>query len=216
MSRKEFELRTSLTVLKQFGPEKKRNRKVTQSMELRPRQTGFESAGMSFSQLSSSQAGTTSRKRLPKIKVFNKQSLVDLIASHREVQDNARMVAEAGPSPGAYSVAATRRKLRQSPNLGISFKRVGIKQPLHMPADSRKNLISIDFSESEIGANEIQVGESEMQGVQIVDPNNRYKHPKSKLHASDMGPLAMALGGDTSIQRLPHIELTNASHPDPY
>lgn len=39
MSRAEFELRTSLTVLKQFGPEKKENRRnnrITQSMEIRP------------------------------------------------------------------------------------------------------------------------------------------------------------------------------------
>ena len=39
MSRKEFELRTSLTVLKQFGPEKKRkgrNDAISQSMEIKP------------------------------------------------------------------------------------------------------------------------------------------------------------------------------------
>lgn len=62
MSRAEFELRTSLTVLKQFGPEKtdrnRRNNRVTQSMEIRPQRTGFSSAGVSFSQLTDSRAGT--------------------------------------------------------------------------------------------------------------------------------------------------------------
>lgn len=46
----------------------------------------------------------------------------------------------------------------------------------------------------------------EIEGIQIVDPKNRYRHPKSKLHDSDMGPLAMALGQDASIQRLPEIK----------
>ena len=48
-----------------------------------------------------------------------------------------------------------------------------------------------------------------MNGIQIVDPNNRYKQPKSKLHDSDMGPLAAALGNDDSIQRLPDIVSKN-------
>ena len=83
MSRAEFELRTSLTVLKQFGPEKtdnRRNNKVTQSMEIKPQRTGFSSAGVSFSQLTDSRAGSA-RPRLPKIKVFNKESVVDMLAS---------------------------------------------------------------------------------------------------------------------------------------
>ena len=39
----------------------------------------------------------------------------------------------------------------------------------------------------------------------MVDLDNRYKHPKSKLNDSDMGPLAQALNQDVSIQRLPVI-----------
>lgn len=58
MSRAEFEARTSLTVLKQFGPELKkqrgRNNKVTQSMEIKAHKTGFSSAGVSFSEFSRS------------------------------------------------------------------------------------------------------------------------------------------------------------------
>ena len=52
-----------------------------------------------------------------------------------------------------------------------------------------KNDMSVDFSEVD----------QTMDGVQIVDPNNRYKQPKSKLNESDMGPLALALGNDVSI-----------------
>jgi len=37
------------------------------------------------------------------------------------------------------------------------------------------------------------------KGVQIVDPKNRKRQPKSKLNDSDLGPLAQALGGDRSI-----------------
>ena len=33
----------------------------------------------------------------------------------------------------------------------------------------------------------------------MVDLDNRYKHPKSKLNDSDMGPLAQALNQDVSI-----------------
>ena len=51
MSKAEFELRTSLTILKGLGPDQTgRNKpKVTQSMEIRPQRTGFSSAGVSFS-----------------------------------------------------------------------------------------------------------------------------------------------------------------------
>ena len=115
MSRAEFELRTSLTVLKQFGPDKKkdgrRNNKVTQSMEIKPQRTGFSSAGVSFSQLTESRAGTA-RARLPKIKVLNKESVANMFASLQEVKQNKDIIDFAGPSPGAYSIAAVRRKLR--------------------------------------------------------------------------------------------------------
>ena len=65
--------------------------------------------------------------KLPKIKVLNKESLNDLVASIQEVDANKKLIEEAGPSPGVFSIAATRRKLRQSPRNDISFKRVGIK-----------------------------------------------------------------------------------------
>lgn len=61
--------------------------------------------------------------------------------------------------------------------------------------------MSIDFSDESIGR-ENQI----MEGVQIVDPKNRYRPPKSKLYDSDMGPLNLALGNDLSIQRLPEIK----------
>ena len=83
MSKAEFELRTSLTVLKPIGPQEKknkRNRKVTQSMEIKPYQTGFSSAGVSFSKLSESRVGSA-KPKLPKIKVFNRESIKDLVAS---------------------------------------------------------------------------------------------------------------------------------------
>lgn len=116
MSRAEFELRTSLTVLKQFGPDKRggenrRNNRVTQSMEIKPQRTGFSSAGVSFSQLTDSRVGSA-RQRLPKIKIFNKESVVDMIASLKEVQDNKDIIDKAGPTPGAYSIAAVRKRLR--------------------------------------------------------------------------------------------------------
>ena len=53
-------------------------------MEIKPQRTGFSSAGMSFSQLTDSRAGSA-RPRLPKIKVFNKESVVDMLASLQEV-----------------------------------------------------------------------------------------------------------------------------------
>ena len=99
-------------------------------------------------------------------------------------------------------------KLRQSPDKNISFKRVGIKQPvqtsrgiLNSKRRLKNNDLSVDFSDAGMATG----SEDVIHGVQIVDPNNRYKHPKSKLHDSDMGPLAMALGNDVSIQRLPEI-----------
>lgn len=50
-----------------------------------------------------------------------------MMASLQEVKANKLLIDEAGPSPGVFSIAATRRKLRQSPENSISFKRVGIK-----------------------------------------------------------------------------------------
>jgi len=47
------------------------------------------------------------------------------------VEKNKELIDIAGPSPGAFTIAATRRKLRQSPDSNVSFKRVGIKQPLN-------------------------------------------------------------------------------------
>ena len=41
--------------------------------------------------------------------------------------------------------------------------------------------------------------EPAIDGIQIVDPNSRYKHPKSKLHDSDMGILGSMLENDKSI-----------------
>lgn len=83
MSRAEFEMRTSLTVLKAMGPEpeKRKKNRVTQSMEINPHhRSGFSSAGKSFSHLSESR-GSKLRNRLPKIKVLNKRSIADLCAS---------------------------------------------------------------------------------------------------------------------------------------
>ena len=136
MSRKEFELRTSLTVLKEFGPEKtsKRNTNVTQSMEIKPLRTGFSSAGKSFSNLS----GISYKPQLPKIKVFNKESVNELIASIQEVKANKEIIEQVGPSPGAFSIANVRKQLRQSPENSISFKRVGIKQPLQVGLNRKK------------------------------------------------------------------------------
>ena len=52
-----------------------------------------------------------------------------------------------------------------------------------------------------------------MDGIQIVDPNNRYHQPKSKLHESN-AELTMALNNDESIQHFPDInqsrDATNA------
>ena len=61
--------------------------------------------------------------------------------------------------------------------------------------------MSVDFSDTGLEKHESTVSNDHknMDGIQIVDPNNRYKQPKSKLHESDMGPLALALGNDVSI-----------------
>ena len=108
MSKAEFELRTSLTILKQMGPEKganRRNRKVTQSMEIKPyRQTDLSTAGKSFSNFTESRVGSAVR-RLPKIKVFNKESIKDMIASLKDVQANKVIIDQTGPSPGAFTIA---------------------------------------------------------------------------------------------------------------
>lgn len=50
-------------------------------------------------------------------------------------------------------------------------------------------------------------------GIQIIDPNNRYKKPKSKLRDTDMGMLT-SLENDESVQRLPAIQLTNIDSKD--
>ena len=92
-------------------------------MEIRPQRTGFSSAGVSFSQFTDSRA----RPRLPKIKVLNKESVNELMASIKEVTLNKKMIEHAGPSPGVFSIANTRKKLHQSPTNNVSFKRVGIK-----------------------------------------------------------------------------------------
>ena len=65
----------------------------------------------------------------------------------------------------------------------------------------------MDFSSA--GGLDESGDDKSMPGVQIVDPNNRYKHPKSKLNDSDMGLLTMALGQDSSIQLLPKIATRN-------
>ena len=87
---------------------------------------------------------------------------------------------------------------------------MGIKQPVltHRGIlNSKRRLkdpLSVDFSS--VGDS----GDERMMGVQIVDPNNRYHHPKSKLNDSDMLPgLTLALGNDLSIQRLPEIPSRN-------
>ena len=72
----------------------------------------------------------------------------------------------------------------------------------------KNNDLSVDFSDAATGQ---ESNQELILGVQIVDPNNRYKQPKSKLHDSDMGPLAMALGNDVSIQRLPEIPVYKSS-----
>lgn len=50
-----------------------------------------------------------------------------MIASLKDVEANKSLIEKAGPTPGAFSIAAMRRKLRQSPQNSVSFKRVGIK-----------------------------------------------------------------------------------------
>ena len=171
---------------------------------------------MSFSQYSESRPGSAHRK-LPKIKVFNKASINDLIASIQDVKSNRKLIQQVGPTPGAFSLAATRHKLRQSPSNEISFKRVGIKQPIVSPCGASKNrllnlsldsLVDSDMAD-DTSQITIEAGGQEriIDGIQIVDPKNRYKHPKSKLHDSDMGPLTAALVQDSSIQRLPEINL---------
>lgn len=166
---------------------------------------------MSFSQYSESRPGSAHRK-LPKIKVFNKASINDLIASIQDVKSNRKLIEKVGPSPGAFSLAATRRVLRQSPSNEISFKRVGIKQPIVSPRNASKNRhrllnLSLDsMVDSEMADDTSQVTFEEggqeriIDGIQIVDPKDRYKHPKSKLHDSDMGPFLTAnLVQDSSI-----------------
>ena len=81
--------------------------------------------------------------------------------------------------------------------------------------------MSVDFSETgETDQNDesmvtIQQNNTN-EGIQIVDPNNRYHQPKSKLHESDLCDLSMALNNDESIQHLPdinqprNIDTTNA------
>lgn len=60
-------------------------------MEIKPQRTGFSSAGVSFSQLTDSRVGSA-RPRLPKIKVFNKESVVDMLASLQEVKTNRSII----------------------------------------------------------------------------------------------------------------------------
>ena len=76
-----------------------------------------------------------------------------MIASLKEVQTNKQIIDEAGPSPGVFSIAAARRKLRQSPQNSVSFKRVGIKQPVYTSRgilNSKNQLkgMSVDFSDT--------------------------------------------------------------------
>ena len=55
-----------------------------------------------------------------------------------------------GPSPGVFAVASVRRKLRQSPRNEVSFKRVGIKQPILSVRESRRRrLVNMSVDENE-------------------------------------------------------------------
>ena len=135
--------------------------------------------------------------------MFNKQSVNELIASIQDVKSNNKLISNVGPSPGAFSIAATRAKLRHSPSKEISFKRVGIKQPFPTYRGVSKNRL-VNMSLDSLAHSELAEDTSlatiedstrgQIEGIQIVDPKNRYRHPKSKLHDSDMGPLAQALG----------------------
>ena len=78
--------------------------------------------------------------------------------------------------------------------------------------------MSVDFSETDdLGQTEQSMvtiqHENTMDGIQIVDPNNRYHQPMSKLHESN-AELTMALNNDESIQHFPDInqsrDATNA------
>lgn len=127
----------------------------------------------------------------------------------------------AGPTPGALTIASMRCKLRHSPTSHVSFKRVGIKQPMMSVRESRRNRmlnLGIDADETITSL----AGDSSMvtigidgigSGIQIIDPNNRYKKPKSKLRDTDMGMLT-SLENDESVQRLPAIQLTNIDSKD--
>ena len=86
------------------------------------------------------------------------------MASIQEVEKNKEIIESAGPSPGVFTIAAIRRKLRQSPDSVVSFKRVGIKEPLNNN-NRNKPLLSIDFSDENIDK-----GSHTMEGVQIVNP----------------------------------------------
>ena len=85
---------------------------------------------MSFSKISAdgeSRAATEMEKPLPSIKVFNRQSVNEMLASLEEIEINRELIEKAGPTPGVFSIAATLQKMRLSPRNSISFKRVGIK-----------------------------------------------------------------------------------------
>jgi len=54
-------------------------------MEFNYRKSGYSSAGVSFSHLTESRADSTSRPKLPSIKVLNKDSIKEIIVSANDV-----------------------------------------------------------------------------------------------------------------------------------
>ena len=95
MSRTEFNKRTTtLSMLKDYGPDRKRNNgrnisMLSQSIEVKDHQRlGISSGGLSFSKISASgesRAATEMEKPLPSIKVYNKQSMNEMLASLEEI-----------------------------------------------------------------------------------------------------------------------------------
>ena len=87
-------MRNSLTVLKEFGPNRGRNaaHKLAQSMDFQPKTTQSSvidnSDGVSFSTLTSRL--TSAKPKLPPIKLLNKQALSQVLASTIDVERNAQ------------------------------------------------------------------------------------------------------------------------------
>ena len=117
ISRKEFELRKSMSYLKEFGPDSDRM-KVNQSLDVhafmdpaRESLIHFNDSGSNFTNIRKKQ-NKNDRIRLPALNKSRDFATKDLALTKDEIKLHNESIKDFGPSPGVWDVASARKKLR--------------------------------------------------------------------------------------------------------